>query len=605
MKIFLSGNEAVAKGAYDAGVRFAAAYPGTPSTEILETISTQYLEIESEWSVNEKVALEVGIGASLAGARTLVAMKHVGVNVAADPLFTLAYTGVNAGIVIIAADDPGMHSSQNEQDSRRYAVAAKVPMLEPSNSQEAYDFTRLAIKLSEKFDIPVFVKMSTRISHAKTLVKISKPEKTEVNFTFKKDTKKYVMVPAYARIRHTILEKKLLEIKKFAEEFKGNIIIDSKSAEGKKTGIIAGGVDYEYAREVFKDYSFLKISTMYPLPDKLIKQFAKGKDKLVIIESLEPYIEDHIRTFGLKIQIVGKEKTGHCGELSVEKLREVFNIKTGAVKKELKNIPEIPVRSPILCPGCGHRGIFYVLKKLKCIVTGDIGCYTLGAGQPLEAMDLCICMGASIGTAEGMSAVKKMVKDNKPDSEVKENIVGVIGDSTFVHSGITGLVNAIYNKRNVTFIILDNSTTAMTGHQHHPGTGKTIKSYDTTSLDYAELAKTLGAHHIVTIDPYEIQTTEKTLKECFAKTGVKVVIAKRHCVQLKIVKPSGRQAYIDQDKCKFCKLCLKIGCPAIVLEGSRVVIDRHLCTGCGICLQVCPFGAIEHQSDKDLKNEKY
>lgn len=598
MKHLLSGNEAVARGAFDAGVRFAAAYPGTPSTEILETISKEYHEIKSEWAVNEKVALEVGIGASLAGARVLVAMKHVGVNVAADPLLTLAYTGINGGLVLITADDPGMHSSQNEQDNRRYAVFAKVPMLEPSDSQEVYDFMRYAYKISEKFDIPVMVRLSTRISHAKTLVKLSPPEKINLNFNFKKDTKKYVMIPAHARIRHEILEKKILDLQKYSDSFKANQIISGSNKNKKDIGIISSGVDYQYASEVFDGYPFLKISMIYPFPEKIIKKFAKGKKKLIIIESLEPYLEEYIQRMGLDVQVIGKEKTGFCGELSVESLREVFKIKgTKKTHAAIKDMPQLPVRSPILCPGCGHRGIFYVLKKLKCIVMGDIGCYTLGTLPPLEAMDFCVCMGASIGSAAGMSAIYDLTKSSdktKNDKQAPQvNITGVIGDSTFVHSGITGLIDAIYNKRNVTFIILDNSTTAMTGHQEHPGTGKTIMGEDTVSLDYVKLAQSLGASYTVTIDPYDIEKTEEVLKDCFSRQGVKVVIAKRYCIQLKTIKPSGKIARIVQDKCKFCKLCLKVGCPAIVLESNKIVIDELLCTGCGICIQVCPFGAIE------------
>lgn len=598
MREFLSGNEAIARGAYDAGVRFASAYPGTPSTEILETISAQYKEIKSEWSVNEKVALEVGLGAAIAGARTIVAMKHVGVNVAADPLFTLAYTGINGGLILVTADDPGMHSSQNEQDNRRYAVAAKVPMLEPSNSQEAYDFVRAGIAISEKFDVPVMLRMTTRVSHAKTLVKLSPPEEVKIDFKFTRNAKKYVMVPAYARMRHEVLEKTLVELRKFTDEFSGNHIIRGTRKDVDEIGIISDGVDFQYAREVFPGYSFLKLGLIHPLPEKLIREFAKNKKKLIIIEALEPYIEEFIKMLNLDVEIIGKSKTGITGELSVERLRSAFDIKTGSAGAvALKTEQQMPVRAPILCPGCGHRGIFYVLKKLKCIVIGDIGCYTLGALPPLEAMDLCICMGASISSAAGMAAIRDAAHKNAP-SEHKpkdEHIVGVIGDSTFVHSGITGLIDAIYNKRHITYLILDNSTTAMTGHQEHPGTGKTIHGEETYPIDYEKLVSALGANHIVTVDPYDLKSTEAAIRECLNKSGVRVIIAKRYCIQLKHIKPSPRKANVDQEKCKFCKLCLKIGCPAIILEDNKIRIDELLCTGCGICIQVCPFGAIDYK----------
>ena len=604
MKSFLSGNEAIAKGAFDAGVRFASAYPGTPSTEILETLAEKYPEVESQWAVNEKVALEVGIGTALAGVRTLVAMKHVGLNVAADPFFTIAYTGIQGGLVIVSADDPGMHSSQNEQDNRRYAVAAKVPMLEPSDSQEAYLFTRLAFKISEQFDIPVLLRITTRIAHSKTLVESSPPEKINLRFNFKRDSKKYVMVPANAKIRHEILERKLIELKKFSEELTENYVIKNKSTHNKHIGVISSGVDFQYSRELFPDASFLKLSMTHPLPTKKIQRFAKGLKKLIIIESLEPFLEEQIRAMGLNLEIIGKEKTGLCGELSVERLREAFAIKTKKNILSLKDTP-IPTRPPILCPGCGHRGIFYVIRKLKCIVMGDIGCYTLGALPPLEAMDLCICMGASIGTAIGMSAIKSLSR-NQPSSEFPksesskdeaQNIIGVIGDSTFIHSGITGLVDAIYNKRDVTFLILDNSTTAMTGHQDHPGTGRTLKGESTIPFDYVKLAQTLGADHTAVVDPYELKQIENTLRELFSKKGVKVVVARRPCIQLKYIKKPLKKMKVNQEKCKVCKLCLRFGCPALILKDKKIIIDEMLCMACGICSQVCLSNAIHIESE--------
>ncbi|MDF2523723.1 MAG: indolepyruvate ferredoxin oxidoreductase, alpha subunit, partial [Clostridiales bacterium] len=486
MKKLMLGNEAVARGAYEAGVTVAAAYPGTPSTEITENIA-KYDGIYSEWSPNEKVALEVSVGASIAGARSICSMKHVGLNVAADPLFTVSYTGVNGGLVIMVADDPGMHSSQNEQDSRFYARASKVPMLEPSDSQDCLDYVKMAFSISEKFDTPIIVRLSTRIAHSQSIVELGE----KVDFELKdyvKDFNKYVMMPGMARKRHVEVEKRMAQLK----EFSNTDGINRIEWGSKEVGIITSGVAYQYAKEVFADASFLKIGMVHPLPDKLIEEFSKEVKVLYVIEELEPFIEEHIKSLGIKV--IGKELLPVMGELSAQLINEKLRgVKTETITKINETIP---VRPPVMCPGCPHRGTFYVLKKLKLNVSGDIGCYTLGALPPTESIDTCICMGASIGVAHGMEKAR--------GKDFAKKTVAILGDSTFMHSGITGLIDVVYNKGNSTVIILDNSITGMTGHQQNPTTGFTIKGEPTKQVDLVKLAQAVGIERVRVADPFDI-----------------------------------------------------------------------------------------------------
>ena len=580
MKRLMLGNEAVARGAYEAGVTVAAAYPGTPSTEITENMA-KYDDIYSEWSPNEKVALEVAIGASIAGARSICSMKHVGLNVAADPLFTASYTGVNGGLVIMVADDPGMHSSQNEQDSRFYARSSKTPMLEPSDSQECKDFVREAFEISEKFDCPVIVRLSTRIAHSQSVVETGE----KVDYKIKeyiKNPGKYVMMPAMARKRHIEVEKRMAELREFSE----NTTLNSIEWGSKDVGIITSGISYQYAREAFGNVSFLKLGMVYPLPEKLISKFAKEVGKLYVIEELEPFIENQIKKNG--ISVIGKELLPVMGEYSAGLIREkVLGI------KEYKGITfdeQVPVRPPVMCPGCPHRGMFHILKKLKLNVSGDIGCYTLGALSPTESMDTCICMGASIGMAHGMEKAK--------GREFGKKTVAILGDSTFIHSGITGLIDIVYNKGNTTVIILDNSITGMTGHQHNPTTGFTIKGEPTRQVDLVMLAKSLGIERVRVADPFDIKEFEKVVREEIQADGPSVIISQRPCVLLKNVKYQGVHR-IHPDKCKKCKLCLKVGCPAIVDKGDHIEINEALCVGCRLCTKVCSFDAIEKAGEEN------
>lgn len=586
----LSGNEAIARGAYEAGVRVAAAYPGTPSTQILEEIA-RYPEIYAQWSPNEKVAFEVGTGASLGGARTLVAMKHVGLNVAADPLFTLAYTGVNAGFVVVSADDPSMHSSQNEQDNRFYARAALIPMLEPSNSQEAKDFTGLAFEISEEFDTPVLLRMTTRVSHSKSLIEIGPPKKIKLR-PYQKNAQKYVMVPAHARLRRQLILDRLPRLADHADDFPFNLI----EWNSKEVGIITSGVSYQYAREVFPDFSILKLGMTYPLPETLIRSFAYKVKTLYVIEELEPFLEEQLKAMG--IAACGKEIVPRFGELNPTILKDAFksvlpSLKTREKDKEKKSqtkepaLEDLPVRPPVMCPGCPHRGIFYVLSKLKLTVMGDIGCYTLSALPPLQAMDTCLCMGAGVGQALGFE---------KASEENKGKAVAVIGDSTFVHSGITPLIDIVYNQGSSTVIILDNRTTAMTGCQDHPGTGVTLKGKKTITLDFQRLAKAIGVKSVRKVDPVKLSSVEKAIKEEVEKDGPSLIISERPCVLIEKLKrtPCG----VDPVSCTGCLVCLKLGCPAISKADKQAVIDAFICNGCGLCLQVCSFKAIGKRGEK-------
>jgi indolepyruvate ferredoxin oxidoreductase alpha subunit len=582
MRSLLSGNEAVARGAWEAGCRVATAYPGTPSTEIVENIA-KYPEINAEWSVNEKVAMEVAAGASFAGARALVAMKHVGLNVAADPFFTMGYSGVTGGFVVVSADDPGMWSSQNEQDNRHYGRHAKVPILEPVDSNEAKLFTKLGFEISEKFDTPVLLRLTTRICHSSCLVDLEKRKDANVK-GYVKDISKRLVLPAHARILHTVVEERLRKLSDYSEIFPYN-----KIERGKKTlGIITSGVSYQYAREVFPDASFLKLALTYPLPVKLIKKFARQVKKLVVIEEGDAILETEIKAMGIKV--TGKNNIPLCGELTPKVVRDSF-IKTRRVAKKKD---EIPARPPVLCPGCPHRGVFYVMNKLKLVATGDIGCYTLGALPPLGAMDTCVCMGASVTNAQGL--------EKALGNEFSKKLVAVLGDSTFFHSGITGLVNAVYNKGNLNLLILDNFTTAMTGHQPHPGTGKLAKGGQGKRVPPEDVARGCGVEMVKVINPNDLKATEEALKEALNYDGVAVLIFRRPCALLVKPRPPYR---IDPVLCNGCRLCLRIGCPAISLitpesrDKQLAIVDEALCVGCGLCVQLCQRDAIKTIREPD------
>lgn len=583
MKKLILGNEAVARGLYEAGCSVVSSYPGTPSTEITEKVST-YDGIYSEWAPNEKVAVEVSIGASIGGARSFCAMKHVGLNVAADPLFTVAYTGVNAGLVIAVADDPGMHSSQNEQDSRHYAIAAKVPMLEPSDSQECLDFVKKAYEISEKYDTPVLLRLSTRISHSRSIVQFSQREQPTLK-EYKKDIKKYVMMPQFARGRHVVVEERMKALGEYSESCELN-----KIEMGGRIGVIASGIAYDYAREALGDKaSYLKLGLVNPLPVKLIKEFAKSVDELYVIEELDDIIETHCKKNGIDVK--GKELFSYLGEYTASDIAEKI---LGEKKEIYKFDEEIPVRPPVLCPGCPHRGIFYVLNKLKLVVSGDIGCYTLGAQAPLSAIDTTICMGASISALHGMNKAR--------GGELAGKSVAVIGDSTFMHSGMTGLANIAYNKGISTVIILDNRITGMTGHQQNPCTGLTIKGEDTVATNLPLLCKALGINRVAEVDPFDLKEVEAIIREELKVDEPSVIIAKRPCALLKSVKPKP-SLNVNKDKCTKCKMCMKIGCPAITIEENSAKIDATLCVGCDLCKKVCHFGAIGSVAEEGSNND--
>lgn len=572
-KKLLIGNEAVARGLYEAGLRVASSYPGTPSTEITECVA-KYDEIYSEWAPNEKVAMEVAVGAAIAGARSFCAMKHVGLNVAADPLFTASYTGVNAGMVIAVADDPGMHSSQNEQDSRHYAKASKIMMLEPSDSNECLQYAKLAFTLSEKFDTPVILRLTTRVAHSRSLTALS--ERVDNGLSeYKKDPMKYVMMPGMAIKKHIVVEQRILDQIAWAE----TVDINTEEINSTEIGVITSGITYQYAKEALgKNASYLKLGCVYPLPVEKIKSFAAKCKKVYVLEELDPVIEEHCKQNG--IEVIGKDAFTLQGEYSQSLIKQVI---LGETDESVKTDLEIPARPPVLCAGCPHRGLYYALKKLNVTVSGDIGCYTLGALAPLAMMDTCVCMGASVSALHGR---------NKADAENAKKSVAVIGDSTFMHSGVTGLINIAYNQSNSTVIILDNSITGMTGHQDNPTTGKTIKGDPTTAVSLELLAKAVGIDRVRVIDPYNLQECEDVLREEIAAEEPSVVISRRPCALLKYVKHNPPM-HVNPDKCVGCKMCMKIGCPAISMKNKKSVIDFTQCVGCNVCSQLCKFDAIE------------
>ena len=578
MKKLLLGNAAVARGAYEAGVTVVASYPGTPSTEITEEI-VKFEEIYAEWSPNEKVAAEVAIGASIGGARAMSCMKHVGLNVMADPVFTVSYIGANGGLVFCVADDPGMHSSQNEQDSRHYAKASKIAMLEPSDSSECKEFTKLAYDLSEKYDTPMFIRLSTRVSHSQSLVELGERENVALK-PYEKNIPKHVMMPAMAIKRHVVVEERIKALTELAETTELNRVEEN----GTKIGVITSGIAYMYAKEALGDKAdFLKLGMVYPLPEKKIVDFAKKYDKVYVIEELDPIIEQHCKALG--VNVIGKEVFTLLGEYTPNMIKKAV---LGEQAPEVARADEIiPVRPPVMCAGCPHRGTFYVLKKLGLVVSGDIGCYTLGAAAPLQSVDTTICMGASVSAALGMAKAR--------GDEFNKKLVSVIGDSTFMHSGITGLVDIVYNKGNNTVIILDNSITGMTGHQNNPTTGYTIRGEETKQVNLIALCKAVGIEHIVVADPFDVKNFEKVVKEEVERQEPSVIIAQRPCALLKNVKYSGHCKI--SDSCKNCKLCMKLGCPAISLKDNKPFIDETQCNGCGLCINVCPFGAIEKEEN--------
>lgn len=578
MKKLMLGNEAVARGLFESGCRVVSSYPGTPSTEITEEAS-KYSEMYCEWAPNEKVALEVAIGAAIGGARAFSAMKHVGLNVAADPLFTASYTGINGGLVIAVADDPGMHSSQNEQDSRHYAIAAKLLMLEPSDSSECKEYVREAYELSEQYDTPVIIRLSTRVSHSQSIVETK--DRIELPLReYVKDPQKYVMMPGMAKKRHVIVEERQKKLAEFAEISKLNTV----EINNTKIGVITSGAAYQYAKEALSDKaSYLKLGIVNPLPVELIRDFAKKVDKLYVIEELDDVIETHCRKNG--IDVIGKEVFPLLGELSQKIIAEKV---LGTSSETVSFNEEIPVRPPVMCAGCPHRGVFYVLNKLKVMVSGDIGCYTLGALAPLSAMDTTVCMGSSISGLHGFNTAR--------GEESTKKSVAVIGDSTFIHSGITGLIDIAYNGGNSTVIILDNSITGMTGHQHNPTTGYTIKGDPAAKIDLEKLVFALGINRVRVVDPYDLKATEAAIKEELSAIEPSVIISRRPCALLKYVKHEKPLA-IDAEKCKACKACFKIGCPAISMKNGKASIDDTLCVGCGLCIGLCSFKAIDKQAE--------
>ncbi len=574
MKKLMIGNEAVARGLYEGGVEIVSSYPGTPSTEITEFIA-KYEDVYAEWAPNEKVACEVAFGASLAGRRACCAMKHVGLNVAADPLFTLSYTGVTGGIVVCVADDPAMHSSQNEQDSRHYAIAAKVPMLEPADSAEAYEFAKSAFELSERFDTPFLLRMCTRIAHSQGIVETGERTVAE-HREYVKNAAKYIMMPGYAKLRHPIVEQRTADLTEFAETCPFNRV----EMGSTKVGVITSGTSYQYTKEALGDsVSVLKIGLVNPLPVKLIKDFAAKVDRVVVIEELDPIIENHCKSIGVECE--GKSLFSCIGEFSQSTVSAAFGLEP---KQGFSADSAIPGRPPVMCAGCPHRGMYFTLSKLKLHVIGDIGCYTLGAQAPLCAVDSTLCMGASISGIHGFNKALS--------SESEGKTVAVIGDSTFMHSGMTGLVNIAYNASNSTVIILDNSITGMTGHQQNPTTGYNLKGDPASKVDLETLCRAIGINRVRVVDPYDLKACETAVKEELAAEEPSVIISRRPCVLLKYVKPKA-PVRVSTDRCVGCKSCMRLGCPAVSMKNGKAHIDTTLCVGCGVCSQLCGVKAIE------------
>jgi len=585
MKKLLSGNEAIARGAYEYGVKVAAAYPGTPSTEILENI-TRYPDVYAEWSPNEKVALEVALGASFTGIRALAAMKHVGLNVASDPLMTSSYTGISGGLVIVVADDPGMHSSQNEQDSRNYARFAKVPLFEPSDSSESRELIGDALAVSERFDTPVLFRTTTRISHSKGIVNMEERSFTDRKPVYERNPEKYLMVPGYARKRRYVVEERLKGLAAFNNKFEKNTALYRE----KELGIITSSISYQYVMETFNEASVLKLTMSYPFPDDLIREFAGRVKKVFVVEELDRFLTEHVRSLGIAVE--GEEYIPDIGELNpdiLERARKKLYDKVAVRQdEEITSGPDIPARPPVLCPGCPHRTVFHVLKAFKPIIIGDIGCYSLGGLAPLDSMDAIICMGAGVSAAMGVAK-----------SGIDRPVVGIVGDSTFFHSGITGLLDIGYNRGNLTILVLDNRITGMTGHQVNPGTGRTLMGEETFEARIEKFAKAAGIQRIRVFDPYNIKEVKKALESELACGEASLLVSRRPCVLL--IDTSKNPVYsIDQELCKSCGICLKIGCPAIYREKEektgekewKAAITESLCTGCSVCAQLCPFDAI-------------
>lgn len=572
-KVIMLGNEAIARGAYEAGVKVSAAYPGTPSTEISENIVKYKEDIYAEWSPNEKVATEVAIGASVSGVRAMACMKHVGLNVASDPLYTVSYMGVNGGLVLVVADDPGLYSSQNEQDTRMIARAAQVPVLEPSDSMEAKEFMKEAFEISEQFDRPVILRTTTRLAHSQGLVELCERKQVE-DKPYVKNIQKTVMMPGNAKLRHVVIEQKNLELAEAANTLSVNRV----EMQDTKIGVITSGIPYQYVKEALPNASVLKLGLVNPLPKKLIQEFANKVEKLYIIEELDPVIEEQVKSWG--IQAIGKEIFTVQGEYSANMIRTAIL----GEELELKAPAKVPGRPPILCPGCPHRSVFYVLNKLKLHAAGDIGCYTLGAVAPLSVVDTTICMGASISSLHGMEKAK--------GKDYVKNWVAVIGDSTFLHTGVNSLMNMMYNKATGTVMILDNSTTGMTGHQDHAATGKTLLGEPTYAIDIAGLCRAIGVKNVVEVNAFDIAELERVVKEETAKDEVSVIITKSPCV---LLDKSKKPLYIAHpDKCKKCGMCMKPGCPAMTRnEDGTIRIDDTMCTGCRLCATLCKFDAIE------------
>ena len=574
MKKLLIGNEALARGFYEGGIGVVSSYPGTPSTEITEYLST-YRDIYSEWAPNEKVAAEVAFGASLGGKRSVCAMKHVGLNVAADPVFTMSYTGVNAGMVLCTADDPAMHSSQNEQDSRHYAIAAKLPMLEPADSGEAYAMAKASFALSEQFDTLFMIRMTTRIAHSQSIVEIGEREEV-ADKEYKKQPEKYIMMPAYAKRKHPVVEERTKALTAYAETCPFNRV---EEGSDHSLGIITSGTCYQYVKEVFGDtVPVLKLGMVNPLPPQMIRDFAAKVDRLVVVEELDGIIESFVQS--LNIPVEGKNLFSPIGEYSQSIVARAFGVEAAPALTPVENVPGRP---PMMCAGCPHRGIYYILAKHKITVIGDIGCYTLGAQPPLSAVDSVLCMGASVSGLHGFNKAR--------GAEAEKKSVAVIGDSTFMHSGITGLVDIAYNQSNSTVIILDNSITGMTGHQQNPTTGMDIHGDPSGKIDLEALCHAIGIRRVAVVDPYDLAECERVLKEELAAEEPSVIISRRPCVLLKSVKklPSLK---VDADACRGCKACMGLGCPAISFRDKKAIIDTTLCVGCGVCRQKCAFGAI-------------